>query len=87
MRSDAFHAADYLMTRNHRVSVIVPVISDMVHIRMTYAAVEDVDDDVVWAWIATLKAIGGQRSLGSRCSITKNIHGHGPFLRGNLRAA
>jgi hypothetical protein len=35
---------------------------------MTYAAVEDVDDDVVWTWIATLKAIGGQRSLAARAA-------------------
>ena len=57
VRADALNAADYLVTRDHWVGVSVPVISDMMDIRMANPAAEKVDEDVVRARTATLKAI------------------------------
>ena len=55
LRTDGGNAADNLVPRQGGIEGVVPIVADLVQVRMTDAAVEDVDRDIVRSQIAPLK--------------------------------
>jgi hypothetical protein len=70
-RADAADTANDLMTGDHGVDGIAPLTARLVDIGMTYAAKEDIDEDVVGPGVAALEMPGPQwgdsvlRSIGT----------------------
>jgi len=53
--ADARDLSDDLVPGNHRKRGVTPLVADLMQIGVTYAAVEDVDDDVLLAWLTALE--------------------------------
>jgi hypothetical protein len=68
---EAFHVladrgdgADDFVARHRRVLRVVPFVAYGVQVRVTHAAIEDVDGDIVRSGCATLDGMRGQRFVG-----------------------
>lgn len=60
IRPDTYHTADNFMARYKRIGAASPVVADLMQVRVADPTIEDCDNHIVSARIATFKTIWGQ---------------------------